>query len=63
MSQPSLPLDASRTADEMATANPQMALLPIGATEQHSHHLPCSTDTLVADYICDGIARIEGERE
>jgi len=57
MTTPSLPLDSSRTSDALAAAAPEIALLPIGATEQHSHHLPCSTDTLVADYICDGIAR------
>jgi creatinine amidohydrolase len=56
MSKPVLPLDSRRTSDELAEASPQIALLPIGATEQHSHHLPCATDTMVADYICDGIA-------
>lgn len=56
MNEPLLPLDARRTSDELADAAPDMALLPIGATEQHSHHLPCCTDTMVADYVCDRIA-------
>ena len=56
MSKPQLPLDSRRTTDELTEAAPDIALLPIGATEQHSHHLPCATDTLVADYICDRIA-------
>ncbi|MFQ6049138.1 MAG: creatininase family protein, partial [Phycisphaerae bacterium] len=51
------PLDSHRTSDELAAAAPQIALLPIGSTEQHSHHLPCCTDTMIADAICDGIAR------
>ena len=56
MNEPLLPLDARRTSDELAEAAPDIALLPIGATEQHSHHLPCCTDTMVADYVCDRIA-------
>lgn len=56
MAEVSLPLDSRRTTDELAQAAPTMALLPIGATEQHSHHLPCCTDTATADAISDGIA-------
>ncbi len=51
-----LSLDSTRTTDEMSAAGLEMALLPVGSTEQHSHHLPCCTDTAIADAICDGIA-------
>lgn len=39
------------TTDEVAAIPKESALVvqPIGATEQHGPHLPCSTDALVAD--------------
>ncbi len=50
-------LDYRRTSPEFAEAAPDMALLPLGATEQHGAHLPCGTDTMQADYLADEIAR------
>jgi creatinine amidohydrolase len=50
-------LDQRRTSAEFAAARPAMALLPLGATEQHGAHLPCGTDTFQVDYLADEIAR------
>lgn len=50
-------LDSRRTTAEFAAAQPAMALLPLGATEQHGAHLPCGTDTFQVDYLADEIAR------
>lgn len=50
-------LDYRRTSAEHAAASPAMALLPLGATEQHGAHLPCGTDVFQADYLADEIAR------
>ncbi len=33
-----------------------MAVLPIGSTEQHGHHLPIFTDSLIASAVAKGIA-------
>lgn len=41
-------LDAHRTSDELAVAAPEVAVLGIGAIEQHSHHLPVGTDWIGA---------------
>lgn len=40
------------TASEI-TLSPEIAILPLGATEQHGPHLPLETDTIIAE----GIAR------
>jgi creatinine amidohydrolase len=50
-------LDHRRTSAEFAGARPSMALLPLGATEQHGAHLPCGTDTFMVDFLADEIAR------
>jgi creatinine amidohydrolase len=50
-------LDNRRTSSEFAAARPEMALLPLGATEQHGAHLPCGADTFQVDYLADEIAR------
>lgn len=50
-------LDYRRTSAEFAAARPQIALLPLGATEQHGAHLPCGTDTFQVSYLADEIAR------
>jgi len=39
-------LDAYRTSSEIGEAQPGIAVLGIGAVEQHSHHLPVGTDWL-----------------
>ena len=50
-------LDDRRTSAEFAAARPRIALLPLGATEQHGAHLPCGTDTFQVGYVADEIAR------
>jgi creatinine amidohydrolase len=50
-------LDDRRTSAEFAALRPQIALLPLGATEQHGAHLPCGTDTFQVSYLADEIAR------
>jgi creatinine amidohydrolase len=50
-------LDDRRTTADFAAARPRIALLPLGATEQHGAHLPCGTDTFEASYLADEIAR------
>jgi creatinine amidohydrolase len=44
---PSLPTDSDRD---------KVVLIPIGHTEQHGHHLPLSTDTIIIDAIGRGTA-------
>lgn len=39
-------LDARHTSTEIGEAHPSIAILGIGAVEQHSHHLPVGTDWL-----------------
>ncbi|HEY3418761.1 MAG TPA: creatininase family protein [Armatimonadota bacterium] len=48
---------ARNTAFEVEQAGPGIGLLPIGATEQHSRHLPLLTDTLLADSLSARILR------
>jgi creatinine amidohydrolase len=50
-------LDYRRTSPEFAAAKPKIALLPLGATEQHGSHLPCGTDFFQVSYLADEIAR------
>ena len=37
-------LDDNSTSSAIAAAQPELAVLGIGAIEQHSHHLPVGTD-------------------
>jgi creatinine amidohydrolase len=49
------------TASE-ATAPAGIAVLPLGATEQHGPHLPFETDTLIAEAVASRLkARLAGE--
>ncbi|MBL0935770.1 MAG: creatininase family protein [Rhizobiaceae bacterium] len=49
------------TASE-ATAPGDIAVLPLGATEQHGPHLPFETDTLIAEAVASRLkARLAGE--
>ncbi|MGH1493658.1 MAG: creatininase family protein [Acidimicrobiales bacterium] len=47
--------EAQRSADH-AHQRSQIALLPIGAFEQHGDHLPLTTDTLIASVIAKELA-------
>lgn len=46
----------TQTSTDVAKAKPTVALLPIGAFEQHGGHLPLTTDTLIACIIASEIA-------
>jgi creatinine amidohydrolase len=46
---------------EVAERRPRLAIVPLGATEQHGPHLPFATDTLVADALATRLAsRLDG---
>jgi creatinine amidohydrolase len=51
------------TMDEVgeAAAAGAIALLPVGATEQHGPHLATGTDTLLADHVADAAAELTGD--
>jgi creatinine amidohydrolase len=38
----------------------EVALLPVGATEQHGPHLPTGTDTIIAAALCDAVSARTG---
>jgi creatinine amidohydrolase/Fe(II)-dependent formamide hydrolase-like protein len=42
---------------EQALKNVDIALLPVGAIEQHGPHLPLDTDAFDAEYLCREVAR------
>jgi creatinine amidohydrolase len=44
------------TADEVNENPTDLAILPIGATEQHGHHLPVGTDFLIAQAVAEKAA-------
>jgi creatinine amidohydrolase len=41
-----------REVHEIARAPASLALLPVGATEQHGEHLPLGTDTIMVEELC-----------
>ena len=43
------------TAFEVEAGKPELAFLPLGATEQHSRHLPIGTDTLTGERLSGDI--------
>lgn len=47
---------AGATSPEVAAWGRPILLLPIGSTEQHGPHLAVSTDTVVAEALCRGLA-------
>lgn len=49
-----------QAARDQGTAANRVALLPVGAIEQHGPHLPCDTDSLIAQELCDAAARKAG---
>lgn len=50
------PLDGDRTTVDWQTALTRIAVLPIGAFEQHGGRLPLRTDTLLAEYFSRRLA-------
>lgn len=44
------------TADEIHDSGTDTAVLPIGSTEQHGHHLPVFTDSIIAASVSEKIA-------
>jgi len=45
------------TSFEIRQAKPEIAILPIGAIEQHSYHLPVATDFLAAQALAERVAK------
>ncbi len=46
---------------DLAATRPRVAIVPLGATEQHGPHLPFATDTLIAEALAVRLAaRLEG---
>jgi creatinine amidohydrolase len=43
-------LSSHRSSTQIAAAEPGMAVLPVGACEQHGPHLPCDTDARMASW-------------
>ena len=42
--------------EELVGDGESLCLLPIGAIEQHGRHLPCVTDTLLVEAICEEVS-------
>jgi len=49
-------LTVENTWKEVQEANVDTAILPVGAVEQHGHHLPLGTDWYMADGFCRKLA-------
>jgi creatinine amidohydrolase len=53
-------LNESSTTYDLKRARARLAILPLGATEQHSHHLPVATDTILAEAVArEAAARLD----
>jgi creatinine amidohydrolase len=48
--------DALNTSSEIAQSEIDLAIVPIGATEQHGAYLPLATDSLEAEAVAKGVA-------
>ena len=48
--------NAKNTSPELEHSNAEVAILPVGAIEQHDTHLPLGTDWMEADAVGEGIA-------
>jgi len=52
-----------RTVRDLAGRNGSTAVVPVGSLEQHGHHLPTATDTILADAVATTAAeRVESEQ-
>src|SRR5256885_7118275 len=49
-------LTSAQLADRLAVDPDCVALIPVGATEQHGPHLPVGTDTIIATALADAAA-------
>ena len=49
-------LDSFNTSPQIAESGVEIAILPIGATEQHGPHLPICTDARIAEAVAAGAA-------
>jgi creatinine amidohydrolase len=49
-------LTSTQLADRLARDPDCVALIPVGATEQHGPHLPVGTDTIIATAVADAAA-------
>jgi len=49
-------LTSAQLADRLAADPDCVALIPVGATEQHGPHLPVGTDTIIATALADAVA-------
>jgi creatinine amidohydrolase len=49
-------LTSTQLADRLAADPDCVALIPVGATEQHGPHLPVGTDTIIATALADAAA-------
>jgi len=43
------------TVDEIGELDPELVIVPVGSVEQHGHHLPVSTDVIIAQAFADRI--------
>jgi len=55
---------AEATWTDVAESDPELAVLPVGSTEQHGPHAPLGTDSLAATAVAEaGAERYEAEEE
>lgn len=52
--------DANATTDDLDAAHIEIALLPVGAVEQHSIHLPLGTDWISAEALARRVGELLG---
>jgi len=53
-------LSCESTSEEIRSARPDTAILPVGSTEQHGPHLPVCTDALIAGQVATAICERTG---
>ena len=53
-------VNKENTSLEIKNAKTDIALIPVGATEQHASHLPVKTDAFLAEKVCEEVAKETG---